>query len=270
MRPIRVGIQLHPQQGELGSLMRAVDAVEEAGADLLYTWDHFYPLYGDPDGSHFECWTLLAAWAQRTTRVELGPLVTCTSYRNPHLLSDMARTVDHIAGGRFVLGIGSGWFARDYDEYGYEFGTPAMRGRALDAALHAIKERWAKLNPPPVRRPPILVGGVGERITLRSVAEHADVWHAMFPSRPEELEPKIDALERWCAERGRDPDEIERAVGVEPDDLARSLREDVDAYVVMGFTQFTLGINGPDWPIGREVEDWLAWRDARNAARAAA
>jgi probable F420-dependent oxidoreductase len=267
---IRIGVQLHPQHGDMASLMRAVDRVEELGADVLYTWDHFFPLYGDRDGTHYECWTLLAAWAQRTERVELGPLVTCTSYRNPNLLADMARTVDHVSGGRVILGMGSGWFKRDFDEYGYEFGTPATRARALDAALRTIRERWSRLNPPPVRRPPILVGGVGERYTLRIAAEHADVWHGMFPSRPEELEPKVEALERWCREVGRDVSEIERAVGLEPDDLERFLREDVDTYVAMGFTHFTLGVNGPDWPVGREVEDWLAWRDERNAAPAAA
>src|SRR5262249_25825436 len=127
-----------------------------------------------------------------------------------------------------------------------------------------IRRRLELLNPPPARRLPILVAGTGERITLRLVAEHADGWHAAFPERPEQLEPKLAALERWCAELGRDPAEIERAVGVAADDLERFLREDAAAYLALGFTQFTLGVNGPDWRIGGEVEDWLSWRDRRN------
>jgi probable F420-dependent oxidoreductase len=265
MTRVRIGVQIHPQHGDVAGMRRAALRAEELGADVLYTWDHFYPLYGAADGAHFECWTLLAAWAEATERIELGPLVTCNSYRNPNLLADMARTVDHISGGRLVFGIGAGWFARDYQEYGYEFGTTGGRLNALAANLPVIISRWAELNPPPARRIPVLIGGVGERRTLRLVAQHANVWHAMFPSRPAELASTVDVLRRWCGVEGRDPADIEWAVGIEPDALAHDLKHFAAEYMAMGFRQFTLGVNGPDYDV-EPVRDWLAWRDSQPTA----
>jgi probable F420-dependent oxidoreductase len=266
MRPVRIAAQLHPQHGDYPELRAAILAAEAAGFDIAYNWDHFFPLYGDPDGQHLECWTVLAAWAEATSRIELGPLVTCNSYRNPNLLADMARTVDTISGGRLILGIGSGWLERDYVEYGFEFGTTGGRLEALAAALPVIKHRLEALNPPPHRPPPILIAGIGERRTLPLVARFADAWHAGFPDRPGELGPKVAALKTRCAEIGRNPDEIECSVGVEPNDLDRFLRTDAATYLQMGFTQFTLGFNGPEWEIGAATE-WLAWRDQQNSVR---
>jgi probable F420-dependent oxidoreductase len=265
-RPIRVAAQLHPQHGTWAAIRAGAIRADELGYDLIYTWDHFSPLGGDPDGPHFECWSLLAAWAECTSRAELGPLVTPISYRNPNLLADMARTVDHISGGRVVMGLGAGWFRRDYERYGYPFDTRASRIRALGRAVPEITARLETLNPPPMRRMPILIAGIGLQLTLPIVACHADSWHAFFPDRPAELEPAVAALRRYCNEIGRDPGEIEWGVGVQPDDLERFLAEDAPTYVEMGFTQFTLGFGGPSWSVERGTP-WLAWRDELNADR---
>jgi probable F420-dependent oxidoreductase len=263
MRPIRIAAQLHPQHGTYAGLRDSVVRAESLGYDIAYTWDHFFPLYGDRAGTHFECWTLLAAWAEATTRIELGPLVACNAYRNPNLLADIARTVDHVSGGRVILGVGSGWFEKDFLEYGYPYGTAGSRLADLARDLPIMRDRLERLNPPPVRKMPILVAGTGEQRTLRIVAEHADSWHASFPERPEELLPKVDALRRWCDVVHRDPANIEWGLGVEPDDLERFLHEDADRLVAMGFTQFTLGFNGPAWDVDAGAA-WLAWRDQRN------
>ena len=265
---IRVGVSVLPQHAEFQEMRAIWAAADELGVDAIFDWDHFYPLSGDPDGKHFECWTLLAAMAEVTERAEIGALVTCNSYRNPNLLADIARTVDRISGGRVILGLGSGWFQRDYDEYGFEFGTRGSRLVALGENLPIIKARLERLDPPPHRRMPILIAGVGERRTLRLVAEHADAWHAAFPDRPSELAPKVDALRRWCDEVGRDPTSIEWGLGVEPDDLDRFLDADAEAYLAMGFSQFTLGFNGPGWSVEAGAR-WLVWRDERNRAATA-
>ncbi len=261
--PIRIAAQLHPQHGSFADLRGAAVRADAMGYDIIYTWDHFYPLYGKKDGQHFEAFTTMTSFAEATTRAEIGPLVLCNSYRNPHLVADMARTIDHISGGRFILGLGAGWFKRDYEEYGYEFGTTGRRIRALGRAIPQMVDRLGKLNPPPVRKMPILIAGTGETLTLPLVARYADSWHARFPDDPSEVEPAVEALTKWCAEIGRDPHDIEWGLGLEPTDLDRFMREDLPAYVAMGFTQFTLGFNGPTWEVEAGAE-WLAWRDETN------
>lgn len=256
-RPVRVGVQIHPQHAEYADIRRAVAAAEELGVDIVFNWDHFFPLYGAADGKHFECWTMLGAWAEATSRVEIAALVTCNSYRNPELLADMARTVDHISAGRLILGLGAGWFEKDYVEYGYEFGTAGSRLADLAAALPRIEKRLAAVNPAPTRRLPVLVGGGGEKKTLRLVAKHADIWHGF--GDPKVVGRKVAILDEWCAAEGRDPAQIERSVGVEgsPDATGERLHE-------LGVRLFTVGLNGPGYDLA-PARDWLAFRDAKNA-----
>lgn len=261
MTNVRIAVQFHPQHAAYGDIRRAVARAEELGVDIVYNWDHFYPLYGDADGKHFECWTMLGAWAEATEQIEIGALVTCNSYRNPQLLADMARTVDHMSGGRLIFGIGSGWFERDYDEYGYEFGTPGGRLRALGRDLPIIKKRWEQLNPSPTRELPILIGGGGEKVTLRLVAEHANIWH--FFGTPEEMGHKISVLERHCSDIGRDFAEIEKSVGLEEDKVS-DVESVGDTFYDLGFRQLTFGLDGPGYDLGF-INEWLAWRDAKNA-----
>jgi len=257
-KPVRVGVQLRPQHADYAEIRRAVAEAEEIGVDVVFNWDHFYPLNGDPEGKHFECWTMLAAWAEATHTVEIGALVTCNSYRNPDLLADMARTTDHISGGRLILGIGSGWFEKDYDSYGYEFGTAGGRLDDLAEAMPRIERRLARLNPPPTRHIPVLIGGGGEKKTLRIVAQHADIWHGFGAA--DAIAHKHDVLDEWCLKVGRDPADIERSAGVpegDPSDAGPPL-------LAAGTRLFTVGAGGPDYDFG-VLRDWVAWRDEQNS-----
>lgn len=255
--PVRIGVQLQPQHApQYRDIRDAVRRCEDIGVDVAFNWDHFFPLYGDPDGAHFECWTMLAAWAEQTARIEIGALVTCNSYRNPELLADMARTVDHISDGRLILGIGSGWKQKDYDEYGYEFGTAGSRLDDLAGALPRITSRLAKLNPAPTRDIPVLIGGGGERKTLRLVAEHADVWHSF--SDAEEFPGKAAVLAEHCDAVGRDPATIERSASA---GSGKDVVPNAEALTALGVTLLTVGVNGPDYDLS-DAEALCRWRDS--------
>ncbi len=253
---MRVSAQLKPQHSDWPSMRRAWAEAEALGVDCLFNWDHFFPLDGQTGGKHFEALTVLGAMAEVTERVELGSLVICNSYRNPDYLADAHRTLDHISGGRAILGIGAGWFQRDYDEYGYEFGTRGTRLDALEAALPRIERRLAALHPPPLReRLPILIGGGGVKRTLKLVARHADIWHAF--GDVDVFREKSAILDEHCAAEGRDPAAIERSWAVGP------MGDDADALREAGATHLIMGISGS--PSGYDLgplRELVQWRDA--------
>jgi probable F420-dependent oxidoreductase len=241
---LKVGAAIQPQHARsYGDLRDAWLRAEEIGADTIYVWDHFYPLFGDPEGTHFECWMTLAAIAQSTERARMGALVSCNTYRNPDLLADMARTLDHVSGGRAILGIGSGWFERDYAEYGYPFGTVQSRLHDFSEALDRIDARLAKLTPGPVNGSlPILIGGSGEKVMLRLVAEHAAIWHAF--GDVETIAHKGKVLDEWCTKIGRDPSEVLHSTTLRDPvtpELVRAYVEDANV------GELVASSHGPDW-----------------------
>lgn len=258
--PVRLGVQIRPQHVDYAQIRDAVTKLEDLGVDILFNWDHFFPLTGDPDGEHFESWTMLGAWAEQTERVEFGCLVNCNGYRNADLQADMARTIDHISAkggeGRFIFGTGAGWFERDYDEYGYEFGTPGSRLRSLADGLARIEQRWSVLNPPPTRKIPVMIGGKGEQKTLRLVAQYADIWHSFVT--PEELPHKLSVIDRWAQEDGHDTSAL-----VISNELHNRDESVADALYDGGVRLFTLAFGAPDFDYD-VVRSWLAWRDAHN------
>jgi len=265
--PIRVGVDVHPQHCTYEQFASAVRRADELGVDTIWVWDHFFPVYGPADGPHFEGWTLLSAMAVLTQRAEIGCLVTASSYRNPALLSNMAKTVDHISGGRLILGIGAGWNRRDYEEYGYELGTPGNRLAALEASLQIIRERWARDMPPPVRNPiPILIGGGGEQVTLRLAPQYADMWHG-FGEDLAVYKHKIGVLDSWCDKVGRDPAQIERVVT--PERISGQEREALwDACLEAGATHIVVGsgysanTSHDPWNFAA-IERLVRWRDGK-------
>jgi probable F420-dependent oxidoreductase len=207
---------------------------------------------------HHDNWTALGAMAEVTKRVQIGCLVAATGYRNPNLLADMSRTLDHISNGRFILGIGSGWNQRDYEEYGYEFGTAASRLKDLDRDMPIIVNRLAKLNPGPLQDPlPILIGGNGEKVTLRIVAQYATIWNGQ--GEPEELARLNKVLDEWCERVGRDPNEIERSAQILDSQLDK-----LDAYLEAGITHILGETSGPDYDLSG-LEKMIEWRDSRQS-----
>jgi probable F420-dependent oxidoreductase len=254
--PLRVGVLLQPQLITYPAYAQAVRQAESLGVDTIWDWDHFFPPYRRKHtGEHFEAWTLLSAMAGLTRRAEIGCLVSCNDYRNPNLLANMAKTVDHLSGGRLILGIGAGWNEAEYRAYGYPFASAARRLQALEQSLVQIKQRWQSEQPPPLRNPiPILAGGVGEQITLRITARYADIWNGFGP--PDRFQHKWAVLDEWCRQIGRPPEAIERSVLT----IAYAART-LDRYLAAGARHVIVSMGEP-WNF-TILERLVRWRDDR-------
>jgi len=204
---------------------------EELGYDSLWVYDHFHNVPRPAQEAVFECWTTIAAISQRTSTIRLGQMVGCNSYRNPGLLAKITSTIDVISGGRLDWGIGAGWYESEYKGYGFEFAKPSDRIGMLKETVEIVKSMWsqpettydgkyyklsrANCDPKPLQKPnpPIWIGGGGEQLTLRVVAQHADV--SNFGSSVEEFISKREILKGHCAAIGRDEESIRKTISSE-------------------------------------------------------
>ena len=229
----RLGVLLWSQATDWPSFERAATRIDELGYEHLWTWDHLHAIFGDPYQPIFEGYATLAAWAKVTQRARLGLLVGANTFRNPALVAKLAVTLDHISDGRAILGIGGAWFETEHTEFGLDFGhSPGERLTWMDEAVAAMRGllagetvtsppggryalRGLRLQPLPLQdRLPIMIGGGGEKKTLRSVAKHADMWNGM--GTPDRLARKLEVLRGHCEAVGRDIGEIELTVGCKP------------------------------------------------------
>jgi alkanesulfonate monooxygenase SsuD/methylene tetrahydromethanopterin reductase-like flavin-dependent oxidoreductase (luciferase family) len=231
MPDTRYGILLFSQATTWPAMLDEAKRIDRLGYDHLWAWDHLYAIFGDPFQDFFEGYTLLAAWARETERVRLGLLVGANTFRNPGIVAKTITTIDHISDGRAILGIGGAWMELEHTAHGIDFGsgfgqrldwmdeaTDAMR-RLLDGETVTSEPgghyEFNELvhHPVPVqRRLPIMIGGSGEKKTLRSVAKYADMWNGM--GTLETMRHKVDVLRQHCADVGRDPSEIEFTLGI--------------------------------------------------------
>lgn len=241
-----IGLSLYPEYATWAEMRDAALLVDQLGYEGLFTSDHFIPstTAGHITGPNLEGWQVLPAWGALTSRVRIGTLVTGNPYRHPAILAKMAATLDHITGGRAILGLGAGWYEAEHRMYGLDFGTLGQRMARLAEAAAVIRSLLdrprttfhgrhydltdALAEPKPVQpRLPLLIGGAGERKTLRVVAQYADLWHRDGP--PEVIARRIDVLKRHCEAVGRDFAEILPVAG--GGILVRDDAERIDARV---------------------------------------
>ncbi|MEE9281276.1 MAG: LLM class F420-dependent oxidoreductase [Myxococcota bacterium] len=229
---IRFGIHSGQQNTSFEDYLRLWRTVEDLGFDWASVFDHFLPIQSDPEGPCFDGLTLLSALAAHTTRIRCGVIVVGVTYRHPAVLANIATTIDHVSGGRLELGLGAAWYEMEHDEYGIRFPPIGRRIRMLGEALEIVRSLWteqrtsfdgryytlkdALCEPKPVQRPhpPLWVGGMGEKLTLRVVAQSADGWNTFF--MPEDAyQHKLRVLAEHCSAVGRDPNDIRKQLVVQ-------------------------------------------------------
>ncbi len=273
MHPLRFGLKLS-QNATIDTLSTIWGIADDSGFDHCWNMDHFASLGGDDTLDIFEAWTLLAGMAARTTRTRVGCSVTGNTYRHPAVLAKAAVTVDHLSGGRLEFGIGAGWAENEHTMLGLPFGTARDRADWLEEALPIIRSLWteprttftgkhyllteAVAEPKPVQtpHPPIWIGGVGRRRTLRMAAEHAAVWNAPGGS-PAEVAELSAVLDVHCADIGRDPAEIRRSVQIRVPADAAALVDEVAGFVGVGVTEIILIVAAEPVAQAERVADLL-------------
>jgi F420-dependent oxidoreductase-like protein len=222
---LKFGVQTAPEHTSWDELRRTWKLVEDLGYDSAWTYDHFIPIFAGPTDPCLEGWITLAALAAHTSRIRLGVLVTGNTYRHPAILAKMGGTLDHTSGGRLIMGLGAAWYEVEHSAYGIPFYTTSERIGRLDEAAEIIKKLWtqrkvsldgryyqlkdAYAEPKPLQKPypPIMIGGGGEKLMLRVVAKHADIWNTF--GSPDVFRHKLEVLRRHCTDIGRSPEEIE-------------------------------------------------------------
>lgn len=278
---LRFGIKTAQQNTTYDDILRVwLEADSVPIIEHAWAFDHFIPLGPDPTGPQLEGWTLLGALAARTERLRVGLMVTGNTYRHPAVLANIGATVDHISHGRLDFGIGAGWNELESNMYGIPLYTPGERIRRLGEACEVIKRMWtetvanfdgkyyqlkdARCEPKPVQKPypPFVIGGSGEQLTLRVVAQYANVWNFVGGSVDTFLH-KVEVLAGHCAAIGRDPSTIERSIQtvVNYNNPAETLNE-IKPYIEAGATHIILNLR-PPYPegivhrIGEEIAERL-------------
>jgi F420-dependent oxidoreductase-like protein len=219
MKTIEFGVMLPQIKRTWSETRSAAEEVEKLGFHSLWFNDHLYGI-PMPQIPIMEAWTSLSAVAAVTSRVQLGTLVSPVGFRNPALLAKMAATLDQISGGRVIVGLGVGWFEQEFKGYGFDFPPVAERLRTLDEAAEVMRRMWSEeqvtfagrhvrtdavyCEPKPLRRPPLLIGGAGEKVLLRLVAKHADIWNNLAVHLGD-LQAKVAVLREHCRAAGRNP-----------------------------------------------------------------